>query len=168
MAQVISYGYTDTAISGVTSLTFPRGLINFGKDFCVQKNGTTDVTLTNLTSPIDQPERFRFAISDIPNIYTSIGAGIDPSVWGANKQGESLLIQLTEVISVTDPTAPDYRVDLPLTCNITLKVPKSSLISTDYLLTFIGRAVSGAFETGSTSTAGIKRLAHGSLIPSDI
>lgn len=166
MARVISYGYTDTPISGVSSLTLSRGLINFGKDFRVQKNGITDVTLTNLTSPIDQPEKFRFAISDIANIYTN--TGIDPSVWGANKQGQSVLIQLSEVISVTDSTDPSYRVDLPVVCNITLKTPKSSLITSDYLLTLLGRAVSGAFDTGLTSTTGIQRLEHGSLIPTDL
>lgn len=166
MAQSISYGYTDSPISGVSSLAFPRGLINFATDFRVQKNGTTDVTLTNLTSPIDRPEKFRFALSDIANIYTN--TGIDPSVWGANKQGQSLLIQLSEVISVTDTVDPTFRVDLPLTCNITVKAPKSSLITSDYLLAFIGRAVSGAFETGSLTTDGIKRLEHGSLIPADL
>lgn len=166
MARVTSTGYTDTAISGVSSLNFPRGLVNFAKDFSVQKNGTTDVTLTNLTCPIDQPEKFRFAISDIANIYTN--TGIDPSVWGANRQGQSLLIQLSEVLSVTDSTDPDFRVDLPVTCNITFKVPKSSYITTASLLTLLGRAVSGAFATGSTTDDGIKRLIHGSLIPSDL
>lgn len=166
MAQTISTGYTDTPISGVTSLSFPRGLVNYAKDFRVQKNGTNDVTLTNLTSPVDQPEKFRFAISDIANIYTN--TGIDPSVWGANRQGQSLLIQVSEVFSVTDSADPKYRIDLPVVCNITLKAPKSNLITSDMLLTLLGRAVSGAFETGSTSADGIKRLEHGSLIPADL
>lgn len=166
MAQSISYGYTDTAISGVTSLTLPRGLINFKSDFSVQKNATTDITLVNLTSPVDRPEKFRFALSNVDNIYAN--TGIDPSVWGATKQGQSLLIQLTEVLSVTDSVDPSYRVDLPVQCNISLKVPKNSLVTPEYLLTLIGRAVSGAFGTGETSTNGIKRLIHGSLIPADL
>lgn len=166
MAQAINTGYTDTAISGVTSLALPRGLINFAKDFRVQKSGVADVTLVNLTSPIDRAEKFRFALSDIANIYTN--TGIDPSVWGANKQGQSLLVQLSEVISVTDSVDPSYRVDLPIVCNITLKTPKSSLISADQLITFVGRAVSGLFDTGSTGTSGIVRLEHGSLVPSDL
>lgn len=166
MARATSTGYTDTPISGVTSLNFPRGLVNFGKDFSVQKNGTTDVTLTNLTCPIDQPEKFRFAISDIANVYTN--TGIDPSVWGANRQGQSVLIQLSEVLSVTDSTNPEFRVDLPVTCNITFKAPKSSYVTADSLLTLLGRAVSGAFVTGSTTNEGITRLIHGSLIPSDL
>lgn len=166
MSQSISTGYTDTAISGVSSLSLDRGLINFGKDFSVQKNGTTDVTLVNLTTPVDRPEKFRFAISDVANIYTN--TGIDPSVWGTSKQGQSVLIQLTEILSVTDDADPKYRVDLPIQCNITLKVPKNGLITSDYLKTFIGRAVSGAFETGSTDTKGIQRLMHGSLIPADL
>lgn len=166
MARTVTTGYTDTAISGVSSLAFPRGLVNFGKDFRVQKNGITDVTITNLTCPLDQPEKFRFAISDIANIYTN--SGVDPSVQGANKQGQSLLIQLSEVYSVTDSADPSYRVDLPITCNITFKSPKNSLITSDILLTLLGRAVSGAFDTGLTTNSGITRLEHGSLVPSDL
>lgn len=166
MSQTINYGYTDTAISGVSSLNFPRGLVNFGADFRVQKNATTDVTLVNLTSPIDRPEKFRFAISDIANVYTN--TGIDPSVWGASRQGQSLLIQVSEVLSVTDSADPSYRVDLPVVCNITIKTPKTSLITPDYILALLGRAVSGAFETGLTTTSGIQRLEHGSLIPKDL
>lgn len=166
MSQTISTGYTDTAISGVTSLSFPRGLVNYKADFRVQKNGTNDVTLVNLTSPVDRSERFRFAISDIANIYTN--SGIDPSVWAANRQGQSLLIQVSEVLSVTDSADPSYRVDLPMVCNITLKTPKSGLITSDMIMTLLGRAVSGVFETGSTSTDGLKRLEHGSLVPADL
>lgn len=166
MAQTINPGYTDTAIAGVPSLTFPRGLVNYKADFRVQKNGTNDVTLVNLTSPVDRPERFRFAISDVANIYTN--SGIDSSVWAANRQGQSLLIQVSEVYSVTDSTDPSFRVDLPIVCNITLKTPKSAFITTDVILSLLGRAVSGAFETGSTSTDGIKRLEHGSLVPVDL
>lgn len=166
MSQSINYGYTDTPISGVSSLDFPRGLVNYKSDFRVQKNGTTDVTLVNMTSPVDRPEKFRFAISDIANIYTN--TGIDPSAWGASKAGQSVLIQLSEIASVTDSTDPSFRVDLPLTCNITIKCPKSSLITPAYLLTLLGRAASGAFETGSLTTDGISRLEHGSLVPADL
>lgn len=166
MARTTNLGYTDTAIPGVTSLSLPRGLVNFGTDFSVQKNGVTDITLTNLTCPLDQPEKFRFAIQTIANIYAN--TGVDPSVWGANRQGQSLLIQLSEVASVTDSTDPSFRVDLPITCNITFKAPMNSAITPEILLALLGRAVSGAFDTGLATTTGIKRLIHGSLIPSDL
>lgn len=166
MSKVINYGYTDTAISGVTSMNFPRGLVNYRTDFRVQKNGADDVTLTNITSPVDRQERFRFALSEIKNIYAN--SGIDPSVWAASTKGSSLLISVAETISVTDSADPSYRVDLPVTCNITLKAPTSDLITPEYLLTLLGRAVSGAYETGSLTTDGIKRLTHGSLVPLDV
>lgn len=166
MSKVINYGYTDTAISGVTSMNFPRGLVNYKSDFRVQKNGSDDVTLTNITSPVDRQEKFRFAVNEVKNIYTN--SGIDPSVWAASTRGNSLLISVAETISVTDSVDPSYRVDLPVTCNITLKTPQSDLITSEYLLVLLGRAVSGAFETGSLTTDGIKRLTHGSLVPLDL
>lgn len=166
MSSVVNNGYTDTAISGVTALGLDRGLINFKADFVVQKNAITDVTLVNMSSPLDRPEKFRFAVNDIANIYTN--TGIDPSVWAASTKGESLLCQVTEVLSVTDTTDPSYRVDLPITCNITLKFPKNALITSTQLQTLLGRAVSGFYETGDLTTAGINRLSHGSLIPTDL
>lgn len=166
MSKVINNGFTDTAISGVTSLSFPRGLVNFKSDFRVQKNATDDVTLTNITSPVDRQEKFRFASSEIKNIYAN--SGIDPSVWAASTKGSSLLISVSETVSVTDSVDPNFRVDLPVTCNVTIKTPNSDLITPEFMLSLLGRAVSGAFETGSLTTDGIKRLSHGSLVPQDL
>lgn len=166
MSKVINVGYTDTPISGVTSLKLTRGLVNFGADFRVKKSDPSEAILTNLTSPIDRPEKARFAYSEIANIYS--GTGIDPSVYAPTKQGVSALTQLTEVWSITDSTDPSFRVDIPVSFHTVLKVGASEYITDAMIETLIGRGVSLSYETGSETTTRIKSLLRGSLLPADL
>lgn len=48
MSRNVSVNYTDTPISGVTSLTLNRGLINTGADFKVKVIKPDEVIITNL------------------------------------------------------------------------------------------------------------------------
>lgn len=167
MAKVVSLGYTDTAIPEVVALDFPRGLLNFGADFRIRSasNGR-EVVITNLTSPIDRPENVRLAYSDVANIYT--GTGIDPSVHAPTKRGISLLIQVTEIWSVTDDADADYRVDLPVSAHTVVKVPVSEYITAARFEAFLGRLMSCFYDTGVETTGRIDQLIRGSLTPSDV
>lgn len=166
MAKVINKGFTDTPISGVTKLDFPRGLLNFGKDFRVQDHSKGTAELTNLTSPIDRPERVRWAETNVPNIYK--GTDIDPSVFAPSTRGFSLLSQITETFSVTDDTDPMFRVDLPISAHLVIKAPASEFISAEDILLVVGRLISTLYDTGSTDPARLKALIRGSLVPTDV
>jgi hypothetical protein len=167
MTKVINSGYVDTPVSGVSSLTFPRAVLNIGSDFRVKTNNTgKEVVLTNLTSPIDRPENIRLAYSDIANIYS--GTGVDPSLSAPTKRGVSILSQVTDVISVTDDTDADYRVDLPISAHIVLKVPASEYITANVVQTLIGRLLSSLFDTGVTTTSRLEAILRGSLVPSEL
>lgn len=166
MAKIVSVGYTDTPISGVTSLAFPRGLVNFGADYRVKSDTANEAIITNLTSPVDRPEKFRISYSDVSNIYT--GTDIDPSVFAPSKRGVSVLCQLTETLSVSDSTDAAFRVDLPISAHIVLKVPASEYLTADMLQTVMGRLVSGVYETGSLTTTRIQAIIRGSLLPTDL
>lgn len=167
MSKVKSTGYTDTAIEGVSSLTFPRGLVNIGKDFRVKSNQPGgEVILTNITSPVDRPEKIRIAYSDVANVYS--GTGIEPSVIAPTKRGVSVLAQLTEVISITDSTDPEYRVDLPVSYHMVIKVPANENISAADIQTGIGRLLSGLFDTGSVELTRLEAILRGSLVPTDL
>lgn len=167
MALTKSNGYTDTPIEGVSSLTFPRAILNFGKDFRVKANTAgKEVVLTNITSPIDRPEKIRIAYSDIANIYS--GTGVDASVSAPTKRGVSLLAQVTDVISVTDAANPDYRVDLPVSYHLVIKVPSSELLTTDDIKAGIGRLLSSLFDAGVTSNTRLEAILRGSLVPSEL
>lgn len=166
MPKTVNVGYTDTAISGVTSLTFPRGLLNYKVDYRVKSDTSNELILTNLTSPVDRPERIRISYQEISNIYS--GTDIDASVYSPSKRGTSILVQLTEILSVTDSTVPAFRVDLPLSIHLVLKVPANENLTSDIVLASLGRLISGLFETGSTANTRMNSLLRGSLSPSDL
>lgn len=166
MTKSISVGYTDTAISGVSSLTFPRGLVNYGKDFRVKDNSPSEVVITNLTSPVDRPETFRIGYQEIPNIYA--GKTIDPSVYAPSKRGVKILTQVAEVWSETDSADATYRRDVPVSAQLVIQTGSLETITTSMLLTLVGRLVSGLFETGSLTTERLQAMLRGSLTPTDI
>lgn len=165
MAISIDAGYTDTSIEDVTELNFARGLVNFDADFRVKSNTPgKEVVLTNITSPIDRPEKFRISYSEVSNVYN--GTGIDQSAYAASKKGVSVLVQLTEVLSVVDSADADYRVDLPVSYHLVIKVPASGNIPAASIQAGIGRLLSGLYETGSTATSRLESILRGSLVPS--
>lgn len=157
---------TDTAISGVTSLELARGLVNFGADWRTRSDEPNEVLITNLTSPIDRPEKFRFAMNDIKDIYRN--AAIDPTLYAPSRRGASVLCQLVDTWTIVDSAAPSYEVALPVEGHIVLKIPANELINADMVITFLGRLVSGLFATGSVTSDRLKAMLRGSLLPPDM
>lgn len=166
MAKSVVKNYTDTPISGVTSLTLPISVVNFGKDFRVKSDEPGEAILTNLTSPIDRPEKFRFAMSDIKDIYKN--SGIDANLYSPSRRGVSVLVQLTDTYTVSDSTDTKYDVALPMEAHLVIKVPSNELISSQMIQDFVGRLTNGLFESGAVNTNRIKSLFRGSLIPTDL
>lgn len=166
MAKTVAVGYTDTAISGVTSLDLARGLVNYAADWRVKQDEPGEVVLTNLTSPISYPERFRIGASEVADVYK--GSGIDPGLYAPTRRGISVLCQLTETWKLTDSTDATYEVALPITGHIVLKIPSNENITPAMVDTFLGRLVSGLYETGSETTTRLASILRGSLIPSDL
>lgn len=166
MTKTLSGNYTDTAISGVSSLNFQRGLVNFGADFKIKSDKPDEVWLTNLTSPVIYPERYRISVSDVKNIYS--GSSIEPSLHAPTRTGTSLLVQLTEIQKVTDTEDTSYEVALPFSAHIVIKVPNNELVTPAVIETFVGRLISGLYETGDTGTTRLAAMLRGSLKPSDL
>lgn len=167
MAKVKSVGYTDTPIEGVTSLTFPRGILNLGSDFRVKSNvAGKEVILTNITSPVDRPEKIRIGYTDVANVYA--GTGVEPTVSAPTKRGVQLLTQVTEVLSVTDDTDPDFRLDLPVSYHLVIKVPSSEYITSTDIQTGIGRLLSSLFDSGVSTTSRLEAILRGALVPSEL
>lgn len=166
MSKVLTTNYVDTPIPGVTGLNLARGLVNFGADFKVKKDSPDEVILTNLTCPVIYPEKIRFSVSDVNNVYT--GSSIEPSLFAPTKRGTSILCQVVETWKVTDSTDPSYEVALPVSAHLVLKVPNNEMITPAAVQTLVGRLISGLFETGATNTTRLSALLRGSLKPSDV
>lgn len=167
MAKVKSLGYTDTPIEGVSSLAFSRGLVNLNKDFRVKSNNAgKEVILTNITAEPDRPEKIRIGFTEIANVYS--GSGVEPSISAPTKRGTQILAQITEVISITDDTDSNYRVDLPVSYHLVIKVPTSEHIAADDVITGLGRLLSSLFDTGVTTTSRLEAILRGALVPAGL
>jgi len=166
MAKSVVYNRTDTPIAGVTELTIPIGLVNFGADFRIRTNEPGEAVITNITSPIDRPEKYRFAMNEVRDVYRN--TGIDTTLYSPSRRGASVLCQLTDVWTVVDSVDPSYEVALPIEGHIVLKLPANENITADMVKAFVGRLVSGLFETGTTSSGRIRTLLRGSLLPQDL
>lgn len=163
MTKSISWGHTDTPIDGVTALSLNRPVINFSDDFRVKAEKSGEVVLTNLTTPLDRPETIRIATSDIKDIYSS--TDIDPSVYAPSKRGVSILAQITDTLSVTDDTDADFRVDLPVSAHLVIKVPANEYMSAEKVEALVARLTSTLYESGSSETTRLDGLLRGSLVP---
>jgi hypothetical protein len=165
MAKVIDKGYKDTPVSNPVPLTLTREPINFGKDFRVYRQSNDELWLTNVTSPIDRPERLRIARKEIANVYQ--GTDISPSVHAPSKKGVNLHLQLQQTVEVTDSTNPEFLVHVPITTSITIKTP-ASYMDAGTVMDSVERLLTGIFETNSESSDRLAGLLRGSLIPMDI
>lgn len=166
MTKSLSTNRTDTPVQGVTSLNLPLSVINFKSDFIKEVDDAGEGIVTNLTSPLITPERYRFAVTPIVDIYK--GTGIDSSLYAPTKRGVTVLVQLQDTWTVTDSVDTTYRVDLPITGHFVLRIPQNELITAEMLKTFIGRTMSGFFNTGVVTTERIASLLRGSMLPSDL
>lgn len=166
MTKTISWGHTDTPVDGVPTQALTRPVLNFGENFRVKADKANEVVIANLTSPLDRPEHFRFATSDIRDVYSS--TDIDPSVYAPSKRGVSLLAQMTDTLSVTDDTDADFRIDLPISAHIVIKVPASEHIDAQIVESAMARLISSLYETGSDELTRIDSMLRGSLTPRGI
>lgn len=166
MALQIRTNYTDTPINGVTTLNFARGLVNYGADFARKEVSADEAVITNLTCPVDCPEKFRIAFSPVADVYK--GTGIDPSLYTPTRRGISLLSQVTEVWTLYDDAISTFNASLPVSAHLVLKLPSNEKITVGMVQTLIGRLVSSLFETGSTTNSRLTALLRGSMLPSDL
>lgn len=166
MAKTTSFGYTDTAPAGGATKTLTRPNLNYAANYSVTVNTDNKAVITNLTTPVDQPETIRWQATNIANIYDS--STIDPSVYATSKQGISLVAQVNSILRVTDSVDPTFQVDLPISVHMVVKLPKSQYITSANLEMAIARCVAAYYETDSTGTTRLDKLVRGSMLPSTI
>lgn len=167
MAKVLSTNYVDTAISGAKTVSLELPVLNYGKDFRVKKDEPEEAIITNLTSPINQPERLRIAHSDVADVYRN--SGIDPTLYYPSRRGTQILVQLTDVFKVTDTEDASYEAHLPISAHLVIKVPNNELMTPEVITAEIERLVAGLYETtGDVTESRIKSVLRGALLPASL
>jgi hypothetical protein len=163
MSKTVLKNRTDTP-PVIESLSLDMSLMNFGADFAAVSNTPGKAVISNLTSPRECPEQMIFAVSPIGDVYK--GSKIDPAYKAASKAGVKLFSQVNSIYTITDTEDSTYRVDVPLSCNLTITIPSDALITSAMVIEEFGRALHGLFETEGDLR--IDRMARGSLLPTDM
>lgn len=147
MSKVISTTFTDTAISGVTAPSVTLPVINYDADFRMKSTAANEVSMVNTTTSLENDETIRISVSEIADIYKNAGISADYVV--GSKQGYSLLVQVTRLVTVTDSTDPSYQAHLPLSAHLVLKMPKSEAITNATIQSMVSRVFGTLYEGGS-------------------
>lgn len=161
MSKSINKGYTTTG--DVSGKTLPIAGYVYPDTFRVKSENPAEAVLVNLTSPIDRQERLRIGYKEISDVYQ--GTSINPAYYAASKQGIQFLVQANDVWSVTDSEDASYRVDLPISVHMIVKVPACETISQADILEAIGRATGCLFDAGTADTWRVTELTKGVLVP---
>lgn len=157
-----SFGFTD---SSTTPLVLNVPNLSYAKDFAVTVEKAGETILTNITSPVDQPERIRHALEVVNNIYT--GTGIDPSLFAVTKRGFSLVVgnDLIYRVSGASTSGAPWAFDLPLHYHTVVKAASSPYLPTSVIYEGLLRHF-GSFQNGDNSSAFLEQLIRGALTPS--
>lgn len=166
MAKTLSVNYTDTAVTGGTEVKLTLPQLNYGADFRVTKDEPDEAIITNLTSPIDQPERFRFAHNNVADVYRN--SGIDPTLYYPTRKGTQILCQLTDIYKVTDSADANYLALLPVEAHLVVKIPNNDLITPDVVQALFSRMLAGLYETTATGNVRLKSVLRGALLPAEL
>lgn len=161
MAKTAKWNYTDSGAKSPATLTLAP--LNFADDFRVVTDGPGEALIANLTTPLNKAERFRFAESTVQDVYK--GTDIDKSARAATKTGVSVLVQLTDVITVSNSDDPSYEVDLPISAHVVLKVPAHEAVTETMVVQHLTRMISGCFDTGSNTGTRLAGMLRGALLP---
>lgn len=165
MAIVKTWGYTDSKTS---EYTVHRPNLDYANDFAIAEDEAGRTVITNITSPIDQPETIRYQYQNVANIYAN--SGIDPSLMSQNKTGFSVVVQVNDTLRVSDDSEGSIRtLDLPCTAHLVFKFPKSQYIGSTEIETVIARTIGALASTDSASLSShINALARSATRPAEM
>lgn len=162
MSKTISWNRTDTAVTPAVGSFSPASL-NYGADFAKRLGGNGEVTIVNTTGPADRTETVRYAVNKISNIYS--GTSVDPSAFALSKRGASVLVQVNDIITVTDSTT-NLRYDLPISAHLVVKTSLDEVITSDVLTAMVQRLIGAAYEQSGKSVGDrLAKLIRGAVIP---
>lgn len=165
MTISIDKGFNTT---GVLSVNLPIAAYDFATVFRSMSDKPGEIILTNLSSPVDRPEKLRTAYEVKKDVYK--GSGVNPAYMPPSLEGLNLLIQETVVLSLKDSVDPAFRIDLPVGIHLVLKMPTNEYITPAIAQELIGRTLGLLWDpnAGETGEWRLSTLMRGALKPTGI
>lgn len=165
MARSIDYGYTPTVSQ---TRTVALHDIDFATNFAKDDDSANEAVVTNINAPVARPSTFRFLTESVSNVYND--TKIDPALRSDKvRRGRKVLVTKRDVWKLTDSADASFEVALPVSGNLTLRVPNCEDITASDLFKFVMDLVSAAFqETGTADGTRIIELLRGVELPSSM
>lgn len=125
-----------------------------------------EATLTNTEIALGYNESIKLSSRNVKDVYAN--TDVDRSLYAPTRKGRSLMISLDEVWKETDSADATYEVALPMHGHIVLRVPNNSTLSYDNVLAFLQRLVSFLYGENDSTSARVRDMLKGALIPDEV
>lgn len=144
MAITWKFGYTNDS---VVEAGLPMDHINIQpvNQYALKVDEPDECQLSNVTTPIDQPEVLTYQASTVKNIPTKIKVSNPLPTTDGIMYG----VRLDEVLRGTSSTDDSFVTDLPIVVNLSVKHPVNSAITAPVIKEVIARLVSALYTTGN-------------------
>lgn len=151
MSYVAAANHGTLTSAKAQTFATPKALA-FGSDFEKISESKDEVRLVSNKSPLGREDKFRFAISEVANIYAN--SGIDKALQSQLKSGTKILVSASNVHTFTDSTTGDVY-DKPIFGTVTLTVPKDPAETSALVMDFVAYMMAGLADwalSGATGT----------------
>lgn len=129
------YGYTDS-FDNTKKIGMYLPVLDYDKDFAVSHDGDA-VILSNVTTPVDQPETLRFAQYDVANVYKN--TDIQPIHRQNGLKGKKNMISVLDTARVVN--ADSSVTDYPVKVSMAMEFPVSANLTSDNIYQVVQRCI---------------------------
>lgn len=164
MAKQLVYPYSDTPIEGVTANEMNIALVNYKADWKKTDERKGQYVLTNLRSPIGNPETIRINQSITNTLYK--GSSVEPAARVSTSQQTGVHIYYNANLEVVDTEDPTYHATVPVMASLTYKVPTQSYVTGAEVIKTLERLISALYDSGMHNGERIDGQLRGNLEPS--
>lgn len=162
MSYAISQKTTDTAVTGVASMSMPVKVTNFDADYRVASRSSSEVILQNMQSPTTAPRSYRFGVKNVANIFGNSPVVKTPEC--PSSVGTQVLIGINDTITIEESVS-GKAYQLPIRSHLVITLPNDPLVTKTVVYEHVQRLVAGLFEQGVVDDARLNALMHGILTP---
>lgn len=150
MAKIYSTPYSMSGASEKKSLSI--GVLS-SSDLAPVSETADKVVEKNVNSPLDRPETWTFACTDVADAYKN--SGISPQCKPASVKGVQIMVKHDSITQVTDDTvgAENYLKQIPYSVHFVIRTPINDLVTADAVLAEVQRTIAGLFGDGTDVTS---------------
>lgn len=161
MARVLDLGPNNTPVTGDTPFALSVDSLDWEGEFSLISEVPGKVVYGDRTAPVDRPANITIAQRSRANVYA--GTSIDPSMYLPTKRGLDTLVEITQVLEVTDDQDTTYLKQVPVRLALTMTTPITSAVDDSTLYALVFRLIQAVTQPNLDVEAGFNAGLDGLL-----